>query len=353
MLAQFNDWCEPRRGNSNPEIQTNDVWSWLVETRAWPHAAHWAAGKGKKRAPGWCFSRYGQSETHLRDGTIIYIGGEHEDHYDPDFYIYNDVVVVRPDASIEIYGYPTDLFPPTDFHSATLIGDRIYIVGGLRYPEDRNHNDTQVYFLNLCDFSIHSLATQGQPPFWLWKHSAELDDAASKIVCVGGKATHHPTKEIVENLSTWELDLETSSWTEATTKPFTRWLLMREDESYNDLWGIEQVAEASRSSRRDDYAEKYRAEFGKRGHSVDANLYDVRFSPKIPHSVVEPNPDHDDYNTHRILVDGVIVRYVENHYEIAVTVEGILSTEKLETLKSHGLETYSKLEGVPYKCVPL
>jgi hypothetical protein len=32
------------------------------------------------------------------------IGGEHEDYYDPDVHIYNDVVVLGPGGEIEIYG---------------------------------------------------------------------------------------------------------------------------------------------------------------------------------------------------------------------------------------------------------
>ncbi|MDU8928172.1 hypothetical protein RXV86_12310 [Alisedimentitalea sp. MJ-SS2] len=85
VVAQFNNWHLPRRGKSNPENQTNDVWSWLVQTRAWPHAAHKAAGSGEKQSPGWCFDRFGQSETHLPDGTRIYIGGNTKTIMTPTF----------------------------------------------------------------------------------------------------------------------------------------------------------------------------------------------------------------------------------------------------------------------------
>ncbi|NOR63567.1 MAG: hypothetical protein GQ535_13860 [Rhodobacteraceae bacterium] len=353
IVNQFANWCAPRRGETNPESQTNAVWSWLVQTQAWPGAAHKAAGTGEKKSPGWCFSRYGQSKTQLSDGTIVYIGGEHEDHYDPDFYIYNDVVVVRPDSSIEIYGYPTDVFPPTDFHSATQIGDDIIIIGGLRYPEDRCDTETRVYRLQLSDFSIHRVATQKQAPPWLYDHRAELDVGRSKIVCTGGQVTHHPSKTTVENLTVWEFDLVEKSWHSLAGKPFKRWLLVREDESLNELWQIEQVARASRLSRQDSFAEKYRAEFEARGHIVNADLFYSRFSPPIPHSVVERDPNSDEYRVHRVLIDGVVVRYVEDMHAITVTVEGALSLEKRKALKCHGLETFSGLEGVAYKIVQL
>ncbi|MEM9321143.1 MAG: hypothetical protein AAGA70_19375, partial [Pseudomonadota bacterium] len=287
VVAKFDWWQSPRRGEANPENQTNVVWSWLTRTRAWPYAAHKAAGTGKKKSPGWCFSRSGRSKTELSDGSVIYIGGEHEDHYDPDFYIYNDVVHLRPDGSIEIYGYPTEIFPPTDFHSATLFGDEVFILGGLRYPDDRDHSDTLVFRLQLSDFSIHRVVAHGNAPCWLHHHTAELDEAQQKIVCSGGQVTHQPTGRTVENLSTWEFDLPTKTWSSLETKSFQRWLLVREDEDFNELWGIGQVAWASRLTRKDGFAERYRQVFAARGHEVDAELFESRFTPQLPHTPIE------------------------------------------------------------------
>ena len=146
----------------------------VAQARAEPHPAQRAAGNGQKSSPGWCICRFGQSETHLPDGTVIYIGGEYEDFYDPDHYIYNDVVVLRPDGSIEIYGYPTSIFPPTDFHSATLCDDEIIIIGGLGGSGKRDDNDTLVFRLQLNDFAIHRVPTQGDAPRWLYGHKADL-----------------------------------------------------------------------------------------------------------------------------------------------------------------------------------
>lgn len=349
VAAQFSDWCSPRRGISNPENQTNDVWSWLIQSRAWPHAAHEAVGIKKEQAPTWCFSRFGQSETRLSDGTIIYIGGEHEDSYDPDFYIYNDVVVVRPDGSVEIYGYPVDVFAPLDFHSATMFGDDIFIIGGQSLLKYRNPTNTPVYRLRLSDFSIHPVAVHGQAPCWLFEHEARLEDDRPVVICTGGQIAHQPTGRVVENLTTWAFDLDVKSWTSISTLSCKRWLLMREDESPNDLREIEEVAKPCRIPVLRKFAEKYRAKFAQRGHVVDPGLFFSRFSPPIPHCVLES----DEYKVYRILIDGVVVRYVEDMFEIAVTVEGDLSPEKLVVLRQHGLDTYSRLEGVPYKCVML
>ena len=59
--------------------------------------------------------RFGQSLTLLPDGPALQFGGEHEDYYDPDFCIYNDVFVHEGDGSITIYGYPESAFPPRVF----------------------------------------------------------------------------------------------------------------------------------------------------------------------------------------------------------------------------------------------
>ncbi len=354
VLAEFDSWQSPRRGALNPENQTNVVWSWLAKTRASPQAAHEAAGAGEQKSPGWCFNRFGQSETELADGSVIYIGGEHEDHYDPDFYIYNDVVLLRPDGSIEIYGYPTEVFPPTDFHTATPFGDEIFILGGLRYPDERDHSDTLVYRLQLSDFSIHLVKSCGNAPSWLYDHTAELDNARQTIVCSGGQVSHEHTGRTVENLTTWEFDLTKNTWSSLESKSFQRWILVREDESYNELWGIERVAQASRSTRKDDFAEKYRADFAARGHEVDAELYEARFTPPFPHTPIEAtDPYGDDHRVHRFAVEGVVVRISEDMHEIAITVEGELSPDLLGSLERFGLETYSAIEGVPYKSIRL
>src|SRR4029077_13978668 len=105
-------------------------------------------------APGavWTFDRIGSTSTELPDGRVVCIAGEHEDFYDPDFYIYNDVIVLQPTGQIEIYGYPKEVFPPTDFHTATLPIDQVVIVGGLGYKNERRPGHTPVYSLNLSNY---------------------------------------------------------------------------------------------------------------------------------------------------------------------------------------------------------
>ncbi|KAK4234102.1 hypothetical protein C8A03DRAFT_38144 [Achaetomium macrosporum] len=200
------------------------------------------------REPVFCFQRFGSTETRLPDGRIVYVAGEHEDGYDPDFYIYNDVVVVHgrgrvaeqadsdadsvyyPDSDmeqdpdyaehvremrayrkreklqnaasatgaspedIEIYGYPTDVFPPTDFHTSTYIKDEssgrehIYIIGGLGGGDSPHRTATLTHRLDLQDYSIQRIETSGEAPPVLdstnERRNAELD--GDRIVVVDG-----------------------------------------------------------------------------------------------------------------------------------------------------------------------
>lgn len=134
----FSEWRSPRFGESNPTCFDNVVWEWLIRSRisAYEATEEIKGPSPSDSGPTWCFERFGQSKTITPDGRTLYVGGEHKDHYDPDFYIYHDVVVMNPDDKIQIYGYPHNIFPQTDFHNVY----RIEIQGKIvRYVEDMYH----------------------------------------------------------------------------------------------------------------------------------------------------------------------------------------------------------------------
>jgi hypothetical protein len=173
-------WRTPIRGALNPQLMTNPVWKWLIESRLHAHQANalFSGDSMTSEAPGWCFDRFGQSCTPLPDGRTVWIAGEHADYYHPDFFIYNDVVVKSPQGAIEIYGYPPDIFPPTDFHSASLVNGRLIIIGNLGYGGQRRQGVTQVLALELNSWQILRLSTEGAGPGWIHGHSARLEDDA-------------------------------------------------------------------------------------------------------------------------------------------------------------------------------
>ena len=56
------------------------------ETTAYQATKHFG-GREMGRSAGWTNQRFGQTTTVLPDGRTLAIAGEHEDSYDPDFWI--------------------------------------------------------------------------------------------------------------------------------------------------------------------------------------------------------------------------------------------------------------------------
>jgi hypothetical protein len=161
----------------------------------------------------WCFDRFGKSINELPDGRIIEIAGEHEDFYDEDFCIYNDVIVHHGDGAFDIYGYPPTVFPPTDFHTATLVGNSIYVIGGLGYLGERRYGITPVYRLDIHTLRMELVEMSGDLPGWIYEHRAKLvnhgiEITGGKVCFLVGDEEHHE-----ENLNTYVLDLRTLTWT--------------------------------------------------------------------------------------------------------------------------------------------
>lgn len=108
---QFERGAARRWGSANPERMIEPFWEAMIRAgvNAWAAAQNYPGATF--RSPVWCAQRFGQSITFLEDGRVIQIAGEHEDSYDPDFCIYNDVFVHDGEA-VTIYGYPEREFRP-------------------------------------------------------------------------------------------------------------------------------------------------------------------------------------------------------------------------------------------------
>jgi hypothetical protein len=149
----------------------------------------------------------------MPDGRIICIAGEHEDSYDPDFCIYNDVFVHESDGSVAIYGYPESVFPPTDFHTATLIGDSIYVIGCLGYLGTRRPVETPVYRLNVHTLRMDRLDARGESPGWIYEHRADAVSASGIRVWSGTVVTGSGSGELHQpNHACFVLDLDRLAW---------------------------------------------------------------------------------------------------------------------------------------------
>jgi len=203
-------------GGSNPQPCKIPFWYEMVRCNggAWTARSHYDDKDSFKDKPVWCYERFGKSITAIGNGEFIEIAGEHEDYYDPDFCIYNEVFHHKGGGDFTIYQYPKEVFPPTDFHSATLADGYIYIVGNLGYYEERQYGTTPVYRLDINSFRIEKLDTSGECPGWIHGHSADL---------IGQSALRIQGGEIVElmdgkehyriNTFDYELNLDSLNWT--------------------------------------------------------------------------------------------------------------------------------------------
>lgn len=211
----------PRFGQRNPEQINSPFWSDMIRIGGGAYSAREQFHDNEPfRNPGavWCFDRFGSSITPLPDGRFVQIAGEHEDHYDPDFHIYNDVVVHNGRGSFEIYGYPREAFPPTDFHSATLCPDGIYVIGCLGYPEQRKPGFTPVYRLSLDSWAFEQVETTGTFPSWIYEHRARYIperqvirvERGKMVVAVDGEDGEET--DLVPNNEQFELDLSQRRW---------------------------------------------------------------------------------------------------------------------------------------------
>jgi len=344
-LDLFHEWRAPRFGQVNPTRMDNKLWEWLIRTRLGAYQAKKVLGDPSISAgePTWSFDRFGQTSTTLPDGRTIFIGGEHEDYYDPDFCIYNDVVVVNPDESVEIYGYPEHVFPPTDFHTSTRLGNTMLVIGNLGYRDKRLIGATQLLALNLDGFEIEQVRTTGTAPGWLHQHTAKLVDDGEAILITQGKLYAGQDRSLIENIDDWKLHLDDWRWERLTERRWARWEVRRSDRSPNHLWNMRQALFDRNMKWHDSYLESIERIAAEIGKEPDIDLIADLYRPGLPHE----NVPREEYNVFQIAIEGVTVRYVEDLYSIQVTVEGTLPENIIAELKSDLLEKLATLENAP------
>jgi hypothetical protein len=375
-------WRAPRFGTANPECMNNPLWEWLVRTRMDPY---WAAKKfngpsSMDAGPGWCCDRMGQPFVKLPDGRIVFIAGEHEDSYDPDFYIYNDVIVHHPDGTLDIFGYPKEELPPVDFHTATLAGDRIILIGNLGYMGERRPGHTHLAELDTITWRVCLLEAGGEGPGWLHKHTATLADDGRSILVRGGIIDPGIDDDtpLLDNLDDWRLHLDNWRWERLTRRQWPRRMVRRKDgeglylfelrhqdhlpqQSLFDNLPAEllesdpELAKTIAELRALDAAAAEEVLHQSRPPAApwlsrDRSALDQLFSPAVPHVPVPESEEFEDehgFKTHRLRVQGVIVRYLEEHSYIMMTVEGDLPPAVVDCLSENLRAALEKIQRVP------
>lgn len=328
---------KPRFGAANPERVHSPVWEWMVRRGINPYFARKELGlphnygtREKPNDPDWCFQRMGAARVALADGRTIWIGGEHEDWYDPDFCIYNDAVVRRGDA-VEIYAYPREVFPPTDFHTATLIGRTIWIIGSLGYPEERG-DTTPVFALDTETYAITRVPHRGPCPGWVFHHGATLQPDGTSIEVRGGdfRTTKDGTERVGTNRNTFVFDTATGLWSQTTDHSTWREFHVCYDEN--------------RAARDRDRSTAWYT-----GEILKELGYPVTLAEDDDASMLEEDPDgqgdRDDPDdeavssdadwrdrAHVLTVAGTRVRIMDRYGQLRVIVEGPLAQSAIDDL---------------------
>ena len=253
----FEQQRTPRFGNANPERMKLAFWEWMIRGDDVPPAESkrllgqlgllmregllrsaygpyrardlFNVPQNREEGPIWTFDRMGATRSPLPDGRLVCVGGEHEDFYDPDFHIYNDVIVLGTYEQIDIYGYQREVFAPTDFHTATLLGDQIVVIGGIGYPKDRRPEYTPVYAIDLSQFSIHKIETSGEMPGWISEHDANYDPKGIITIKAGQVAQERGGKQCFRrNFEDYALDIRSWVWQRTTNRNWREFSIRQE-----------------------------------------------------------------------------------------------------------------------------
>ncbi|MDQ2986535.1 MAG: hypothetical protein M3R13_07420 [Armatimonadota bacterium] len=226
-FEDFERQRDRRYGTANPDPMDVPLWQVMIKHMVKPYfmkIGYDVDPSPEVPRPTWSFDRLGMSRTELPDGRTVFIGGEYDAFYDPDFCIYNDVIVRDDDGNYKIYGYPKYDFPPTDFHTATYVeglqigssSNNIIVIGGLGYPEDRIPGITNVFVLQVgnyggTDYTMLPIETTGDNPGWIWDHQAILSPDGGSIIVVAGKVLDANDNTVPMD-DVFRLDLTTLVW---------------------------------------------------------------------------------------------------------------------------------------------
>lgn len=303
-----------------------------------------------EKSPTWCFNRLGRTLTRV-DNKEIYIAGEHEDGYDPDFNIYNDVVVVDENDNIDIYTYPENVFPPTDFHSATLIKpETILIIGNLGYSKNRQHGKTQVLSLNIKTFEIQQIETFGENPGWIHEHRAVLSKDKQSVIINGGKIDEKDQDFLQDNLDTFALNLTDMKWSKITTYPFPNWSYARKDKKRNAINEIRSYYNYDHKREKDNYYKKsiWKALGYLPAEKLLKQLYDI---DGFETEYIEKG--FDDHRVVKIKINGVSIKIKEDWHTIKMVAEGEISEENLQKIQQGILKNLEAIEQTDFEVLVL
>lgn len=227
---EYGMWMGARRGTEHAQLVSNRYWhaSILGQYHKFEQAQEdWWMKNKRYATPQWHFCRFGHTETLLPNCSLFLIAGEFEDWYDPDFYIYNDVIEWQLGKLPEIYCYPSTDFPPTDFHTTVSVdnGNRLIIIGSLGYHDERDEDHIQVLQLDVSSRRIEKIKCIGDDPGWMDSVDASVRSDGKILVKDGWKRC----SSTLVNVEEYVLDPNTWKWEQLTNRNWHRIVISRKD----------------------------------------------------------------------------------------------------------------------------
>jgi hypothetical protein len=215
--------------------------------------------------------------------------------------------------------------------------------------------------LDLRTFAISMIRTSGSAPGWIHKHKASLsDDGRSILVQLGKVDRGIKDKSLIENIDDWRLHLADWRWEQLTKRRWARWEVRRKDGNRNHLFEYQQAVWAKQIpelSKPDGELDRLTEEFDipslqqELGRGPDLDLFARLYKPPVRHE--ELAKLEDEFNVHRIRIEAVIVRYVEEMDSVQMTVEGELPQKILDTLTRDLIEKLAGLENAVCELIQL
>ncbi|MES0098340.1 hypothetical protein [Mesorhizobium sp. M0019] len=80
-------------------------------------------------------------------------------------------------------------------------------------------------------------------------------------------------------------------------------------------------------------------------------MLETLYTPDVPHSKMPEITD--EHRVYRLCVEGVTVRYVEDWYDIQLTVEGVLPSRTVEMIRLDLLAKLTAIENTTINCTHL
>ncbi len=253
----------------------------------------------------------GQSQTSLPDGRKVFIGGTLASNEKSS--TYHDIIVKYPDDELQIIHYSPHIFPSISFHTATLVSDKIWIIGGVNNLHKFTSQHTSVYQLNIHNFNIQYVEIRNNINL-IAQHTVTLKN--NQLIVSTGKVWLDTAMIWWENIDTWALNLTTFIWKNITKRRWQCFAVKRKD---HDLLQC---------------------------RLLTGDLLEQLFNPPIRHEVVPHILYHRPCDK-MIIIDDIKIRYVTEANNVQVYIEGILSEEIVELLQENLRHKLSKAENFP------